>query len=271
MDLITLALPFPLYTTLLICLLTCCLIMIFVWSWAKRIHNAGVVDVFWALNFVVIGVLLFALTPGYLPRRTLICTMLILAGGRLSLHLGIRVLGHLGEEEGRYRQLRKDWVPNANWKFFWFFQMQAFSNVLLAIPFFISTNNPHSPLSGWEFAGTALWLLAFTGEAVADRQLAAFKRNVANKGKVCNAGLWNYSRHPNYLFEWLMWMAYFVFSLGSPIGWLALLSPLIILYLLLKVTGIPATEQQSLRSKGAAYENYQRQTSVFIPWFKKNN
>ena len=256
---------------ILICLFVCSLIMVLVWLWAKKVHNAGVVDIFWAFNFPVIGLLLFILAPGYEPRKTLICGMVIGAGLRLGWHLGVRVIGHLSVEEGRYRQLRQEWAPNPDRKFFWFFQMQAFSNVLLAIPFFISTNNTAPGLSGWEDAGFILWLIAVTGEGLADRQLAVFKNDPANKGKVCNTGLWNYSRHPNYFFEWLMWMAYFVFALGSPYGWLALVSPLIILYLLLKVTGIPATEQQSLRTKGAAYENYQRQTSVFIPWFKKNN
>jgi steroid 5-alpha reductase family enzyme len=259
---------FPLYDIVLICLAACCVVMVFVWLWAKAVRNAGVVDIFWAANFVVIAVLLFAFAPGLLVRRVLVCVMLLLAAGRLSLHLGIRVIGHLKEEEGRYKQLRQEWAPNADGKFFWFFQAQALSNILLSVPFFIITINPAEALGAWEYVGASLWVVGFLGEAVADAQLAAFKRDPANKGKVCAAGLWNYSRHPNYFFEWLLWMAYFVFALGSPYGWLAALSPTIILYLLLKVTGIPATEQQSLRSKGAAYENYQRQTSVFIPWFK---
>lgn len=260
----------PLYLSVLICLFVCSIIMVIVWMWAKRVHNAGVVDIFWAFNFSVIGLLLFALAQGYAPRKALIAAMVVIAGLRLGSHLGIRVIGHLEEEEGRYRQLRKEWAPHADRRFFWFFQVQAFSNVLLAIPFFISTANTYPALSAWEYAGAFLWLVAVIGEWLADRQLAAFKKDPANKGKVCSVGLWNYSRHPNYFFEWLLWLAYFVYALGSPYGWLAIFSPLFILYLLLKVTGIPATEQQSLRTKGAAYENYQRQTSVFIPWFKKN-
>lgn len=260
----------PLYVSIVICLLVCCLIMVFVWLWARRVKNAGVVDIFWAFNFPVIALLLFVLSEGYLPRKALLCAMVVAAGFRLGWHLGVRVIGHLEEEEGRYRQLRKEWSPHPDRKFFWFFQVQALSNVILALPFFIVTINPSPTLTGWEYAGTILWLVAVMGEATADRQLAAFKKDPANKGKVCDRGLWNYSRHPNYFFEWLLWMAYLVFALGSPYGWLAALSPLIILYLLLRVTGIPATEEQSIRSKGEAYKNYQRQTSVFIPWFKKN-
>jgi steroid 5-alpha reductase family enzyme len=112
-------------------------------------------------------------------------------------------------------------------------------------------------------------LAAITGEALADAQLAAFKRDAANRGRVCEAGLWRYSRHPNYFFEWLIWVAYFVFAVGSPWGWVALIGPASILYLLLRVTGIPMTEEQSLRSRGDAYRRYQRTTSAFIPWLPK--
>jgi steroid 5-alpha reductase family enzyme len=256
--------------TVLICLLACSAIMVAVWLWARRIGNAGVVDIFWAFNFPVIALLLYGLATGWLPRKIMMCSMVIAAGLRLGTHLGIRVIGHLSEEEGRYKQLRKEWAPHADRSFFWFFQAQALSNVLLAIPFFVVTANTRPSFSTWEFIGVATWFLAFWGEALADRQLAGFKKDPANKGKVCNAGLWNYSRHPNYFFEWLQWTAWFIFCLGSPWGWLGVISPLIILYLLLKVTGIPATEEQSLRSKGELYKNYQRQTSVFIPWFKKH-
>jgi steroid 5-alpha reductase family enzyme len=254
--------------TILIGLVACCLIMFIVWLWAKKLKNAGVVDIFWSFNFPVIALLLFVLAPAPLPRRLLICGMVFLAGSRLGWHLFTRITRHINEEEGRYQQLRKEWAPNPDRKFFWFFQAQALSNVFLAIPFFIITANTASPLSGWEYAGAVCWVIAVTGESTADRQLAAFKKDPNNKGKVCDKGLWNYSRHPNYFFEWLMWMAYFIFALGSPYGWLAVISPMVILYLLLKITGIPMTEEQSVRSKGDAYRAYQKSTSVFIPWPK---
>jgi steroid 5-alpha reductase family enzyme len=115
----------------------------------------------------------------------------------------------------------------------------------------------------------ALWLISVLGESIADAQLRAFKKDSANKGKVCSKGLWNYSRHPNYFFQWMMWMAYLVFALASPYGYLAIISPAIILYLLLRVTGIPITEEQSIRSKGDTFREYQKTTSAFVPWFKK--
>ncbi len=247
---------------------TCCIIMAGVWLWSYKIKNAGVVDIFWSYNFPVIAILLFLFAPGLETRKIILCSMVVLAGLRLGTHLAIRVLKHLHDEEPRYKHLRQEWGANAEVKMFGFFQMQAISNVLLAIPFFISAMNTKSNLSPLEYAGIVLWFISVTGEATADMQLANFKKDESNKGKVCDTGLWHYSRHPNYFFEWLMWVSYFVFALASPYGYLAIISPAIILILLLKVTGIPATEQQSLRSKGEAYKKYQSTTSVFVPWFK---
>jgi steroid 5-alpha reductase family enzyme len=252
-----------------LCLLACCLIMAGAWLWAHKIKNASVVDMFWSYNFPVIAIILFFLAPGWETRVILICLMVIIAGSRLGTHLATRILGHLDEEEGRYQQLRKEWAPNAERAFFFFFQFQAISNVILAIPFIVVVMNTKVGLSSFEWAGFILWMISVSCEAIADRQLAAFKKHPANKGQVCDKGLWYYSRHPNYFFEWLMWMSYFIFALGSPYGWLGIISPAIILYLLLKVTGIPATEEQSLRSKGDKFKAYQKTTSVFLPWFKK--
>ncbi len=250
-------------------LVACSGIMVLVWLWAHRIKNAGVVDIFWSYNFPVIALILLLLAPGFELRKLLICGMVIIAGSRLGTYILIRTTSHIHEEEGRYQQLRKDWGPNPDRVFFWFFQAQALSNVLLAIPFFIVCLNTSSTISPLEYAGVALWLISVLGESVADAQLKKFKSDPANKGKVCSQGLWNYSRHPNYFFQWLMWMAYFVFALASPYGYLAIISPAIILYLLLRVTGIPLTEEQSIRSRGDAFRKYQKTTSAFIPWFKK--
>ena len=250
-------------------LVACCVIMFFVWLWSYRIGNAGVVDIFWSYNFPVIAFILLLFGPGFETRKLLFCGMVIIAGGRLGTHLAVRVLKHLRQEEPRYAQIRKEWGENAELKMALFFQMQALSNILLAVPFFIIILNTSPELNVFEYVGAAIWLISVLGEATADAELAAFKKNPANKGKVCDKGLWGYSRHPNYFFEWLMWVSYFVFALGSPSGYLAISSPAIILYLLLKVTGIPMTEEQSIRTKGDAFRKYQQQVSVFVPWFRK--
>jgi steroid 5-alpha reductase family enzyme len=199
------------------------IIMVIVWVWAKKINNAGVVDIFWSYNFPVIAIVYFLLGEGFCPRKLLVLIMVCLWGARLGTYLFVRVLSHIKEEDGRYKQLRTEWAPKANIKFFWFFQMQAFSNVFLSIPFLLTSINPAPELNILEKIGCALWLLSISGESIADRQLQIFKKNPVNKGKVCNAGLWNYSRHPNYFFEWMIWVSYFIFAFSSPYGWISII------------------------------------------------
>lgn len=258
-----------LWQTVLVSIIACCVIMILVWIWAYRIKNAGVVDIFWAFNFLVIAAIIYYMANGWELRKQIVCGLAALWSLRLGFYLLVRVGSHLKEEEGRYKQLRKDWSPNPDRKFFIFFQAQALSCVFLAAPFFIVAMNKEEGLTLLEKIGAALWLLSIIGEALSDWQLAQFKKNPANKGKVCQYGLWNYSRHPNYFFQLMIWISVFIFSLSSPLGWIAIICPLTIGYLIFKVTGIPMTEEQAVRSKGEAYKEYQRTTSVFVPWFKK--
>lgn len=254
----------------LVSLFVVSLLMFAAWVWAKKITNAGVVDVFWAFNFAVIAGLVWLLAAGIPMRKTMVCGLALLWSLRLGWHLAARVLGHLEEEEGRYRQLRKEWGPEPDMKFLLFFQAQALSNVVLATPFFLIALNERPVITPLEYAGAFLWLVAILGEGIADYQLQMFKKDPANKGRVCENGLWYYSRHPNYFFQLMIWISVCLFALSAPYGWLSLICPLSIGWLLFKVTGIPLTEEQSLRSKGAAYAEYQKTTSVFIPWFKKN-
>jgi steroid 5-alpha reductase family enzyme len=256
-------------STILICLIVCCVVMLLIYLWAYSIKNAGVVDIFWAFNFSFIAIILYFLADGFPQRKVLICGMILIWSLRLGIYLLIRVGSHLNEEEGRYKKMRQEWGEAVNQKLFFFFQAQALSNIYLAIPFFIIAFNQKQGFSFLEYAGASVWLISICGEALADAQLKAFKKNPANRGEVCNVGLWYYSRHPNYFFESMIWIGYFLIALNANYGWIAILSPLTITLLLFRVTGIPLTEQQSIRSKGDAYKEYQRTTSMFVPWFKK--
>lgn len=247
----------------------CSLVMIIVWIWAYRIQNAGVVDIFWAFNFTVIAAVVYFMADGFEMRKMMVCGLAALWSLRLGIYLLIRVGSHLETEEGRYKQLRKEWGPNPDRTFFIFFQAQAMSNIFLAIPFFIIALNKSESMTMLEYVGAGMWFLCIIGEGVSDRQLKNFRNNPANKGKVCEDGLWNYSRHPNYFFQFMIWVSVFIFALSSPYGWISVVCPLTIFYLIWKVTGIPMTEEQSLRSKGDLFREYQRTTSVFVPWFKK--
>jgi len=238
-----------------------------IYFFCRRLDNYGFVDVAWAYSFTLLAVFFACFGPGWPVRRLLCATLVGLWSLRLGTHLLRRVAGHHPVEDGRYVQLRQDWAANFGSKMFGFFQLQAVSAVLLGLLFLLPACNATTRLHPLELAGAVLWLLAVLGETLADAQLAAFRKQAAGSGRVCDVGLWRYSRHPNYFFEWLVWVAYFVFVLPSPWGWIGIISPVSILYLLLRVTGIPLTEQQVLRSKGEAYRRYQQTTSAFVPWF----
>jgi steroid 5-alpha reductase family enzyme len=245
------------------------LVMAAVWGIAVRIRNAGIIDIAWSANFSLLAVLYAALLPGHLPRRLLIGAMTALWSLRLATYLYRRVMGHHPVEDGRYVRLRQQWAPHADRRFFWFFQLQGALNLVLAAPLLLACANPSPSIHPLEWAGLGLWAVALAGESLADRQLDAFRRDPANRGQTCRAGLWRFSRHPNYFFEWLVWVAYFVFALASPWGWATLYCPALMLLFLFRVTGIPATEEQALRSRGDDYREYQRTTSAFVPWLPK--
>jgi steroid 5-alpha reductase family enzyme len=239
------------------------------WLVCRRLDNYGFVDVAWSYAFAALAAFYAVAAPGWPARRAVLAILVVTWSLRLGTHLARRVVSHHPVEDGRYVQLRRDWAGNFGPKMFGFFQLQAASVVVLGIPFLLPALNTAASFHPLEIAGVLLWLVAVAGEATADAQLAAFKRNPANKGRVCDVGLWRYSRHPNYFFEWLVWVAYFVFALASPWGWLAAIAPVGMLFLLLRVTGIPLTEEQALRSKGEAYRRYQQTTSAFFPWWPR--
>lgn len=235
------------------------------WAWHLRIRNAGIVDVGWSASLPLLALVYAAGAPGYLPRRLLIAGMVVAWGTRLAIYLlRDRVLGR--PEDSRYADLRNRKSPAAALSFFPFFQAQSVVAVFLSLPVLIASFNPAPSLSPLEIAAVALWFAALVGESTADRQLERFKSRPESRGRTCREGLWRYSRHPNYFFEWLVWVAYALFALGSPWGWIGLTAPALMLYLLFRVTGIPATEAQALRSRGDDYRQYQATTSVFVPW-----
>jgi protein-S-isoprenylcysteine O-methyltransferase Ste14 len=155
-------------------------------------------------------------------------------------------------------------------KFFAFFMAQAGFTALLSLPFFVASRNPLPDFTAWIAAGVAIWTVAVAGESIADVQLARFRAEPANAGKTCRAGLWRYSRHPNYFFEWLHWFAYVFIAVGAEHAALTWLGPALMLLALCWFTGIPYVEAQALRSRGEDYRRYQQETSRFLPWFPRS-
>ena len=239
------------------------------WAWHLRLRNVAVVDVGWASGVVFVALLDAAAGSGFAPRRWLIAALMTVWGLRLSIHLlRDRVLGRA--EDPRYVELRRRHSPVTAAAFFPFFQAQALLAVLFSLPALVAAVNPRPQFSGLELAAVVVWAIALCGEVAADRQLARFKARPDTRGRTCREGLWRYSRHPNYFFEWLIWMALALFALASPWGAVALVCPAVMLYLLFRVTGIPATEAQAIRTRSDDYRRYQATTSVFVPWFPRS-
>ena len=239
------------------------LAMALVWLVQKRTGDAGIVDVGWALGVGLLSAGFAIAGDGEPSRRLMIAAMAAIWALRLGGYLLKRVMGMA--EDGRYRKLRRDWGVSTQRKLFGFFQVQAFWSALFATPMLIASRNAQ-PLGAADALGILIWLVALAGESVADRQLARFRSNPANRGKVCRDGLWRYSRHPNYFFEWVHWWAYVAIAWQAPYGWATLFGPAVMLLFLFKITGIPPTEENALASRGEAYREYQRTTSVFFPW-----
>jgi steroid 5-alpha reductase family enzyme len=245
------------------------LMMLALWLIHLLIRNAAVVDVGWAAGLAMLAIFYAKKGPGYWERKWIIAAMAGFWGLRLAVYLLFsRVVGK--PEEGRYVQLRREWKTHLPLRFLFFFEFQAVLDVILSLPFLLASLNTRPWLGKVEKIGVAIWLVSICGEAVADYQLNRFRKNPANRGKTYRSGLWSYSRHPNYFFEWMIWVGYAMFALGSPWGWLGLISPAMMLYFLLSTTGIAATEAQALRTRGMEYRAYQRSTSTFVPWFRKN-
>ena len=229
---------------------------------ARRAGKIGYVDVAWAGLMGLSALLVATLANGTPMSRALVA----LFGGawalRLCLHLWRRVAHEA--EDGRYVALRGRF-GDAALPFFVFFQMQALVVALFALPFAAVATRSTDPQAWQVTAAAAAWILAVGGEALADHQLARFRADPRHRGQTCRAGLWAWSRHPNYFFEWLHWFTYPLLALGGAHGWLALSGPVLMLLFLYRISGIPWTEAQSLRSRGEDYRRYQSEVSPFIP------
>ncbi|TVS12183.1 MAG: DUF1295 domain-containing protein [Wenzhouxiangella sp.] len=239
------------------------------WLWQRRSGRADWVDVFWAGSIGLLAVVYAIFGDGAVEKRLLVALVAGTWSYRLTRHLAVRLAGH-DQEDGRYQAMREHWGDSAQFWLFVFFMGQALIAWLFALPAWVVANDPSGQLSVWVFLGVAFWFVGLAGESLADRQLAAFRNDPDQRGKVCRIGLWRYSRHPNYFFEWLHWFSYPLIAMGAPHQWIAWLGPVLMLLFLYRVTGIPYTEKQSLKSRGDAYREYQRTTSAFFPWPPKD-
>lgn len=246
-------------------------VMTVTWWLARRWNNYSIVDAAWAGSFFVVA-LFFALSqPGWGMRRGVMLAIVGLWSLRLAYFLARRIYGHHPTEDSRYQQLRLEYGKNVAARFFLFFQYQAVSVVLLAVPFLEVFRSESVGFNALEILGWTISALSLWGEAIADAQAQKFKADPANREKTCQVGLWRYSRHPNYFFESCIWWGFYVTALGAAQAYYTVYAPLVILLLLLKVTGVPPSEAAALKKRGEEYRRYQRTTSMFFPWFPKKD
>jgi len=229
---------------------------------ARRLDNYSVVDPCWALCLVLTAALYGHFGAAPFPRRVAVTGLVAVWGLRHAyLLLRHRVIGK--PEEGRYVALRAKWTPAG---FFVFFLAQGLLAVLLSAPFLLAVGDTGPVPRAVEVGALALFTVGLVGEMVADAQLGAWRRDPAHRGRTCRAGLWSWSRHPNYFFELVIWAAFALGATAAPGGALAWTAPALLALLIVRVTGIPPTEAQALRSRGDDYRAYQREVSVLVPW-----
>lgn len=247
--------------------LVCVVAFALTWALSVRVRNYSFLDAAFSYGLAVLVPFYAWNAPGHLPRKAAFGVLGVVWSLRLGTYILLRILRHHPSEDVRYEALRERW--KGPWMFLLFFEMQAVLVVLFSLPFLVAAFNPTPDFHPLELAGLVLAAIALLGETTADWQMQAFKKNPLNRNAVCQVGLWNYSRHPNYFFEALLWCALALAALPSPWGWVCLLCPALMLYFLLRVTGIPLTEEYAVKTKGEAYREYQRTTSALVPWFKK--
>lgn len=238
-----------------------------IFSLALRLKDNSIVDIAYGLAFVLVGWISYVFYGSAHPRQILILALVTLWGVRLAGHIYLRKQGESGEDS-RYRQWRQEWGKTFVWRsYLQIFMLQGAVVFLVAMPVLLVMRQPGPALGLLDALGVILWLVGFFFEAVGDWQLLRFKRNPAHRGRIIQQGLWRYTRHPNYFGEATLWWGVLLIALPAPLGAVAVISPLLISLLLLKVSGIPMLE--------AKYRNhpefaaYQQRTNAFFPWLPK--
>src|SRR6201986_2037102 len=238
------------------------------WLVQQRTGNSGWVDTIWTFSLGLTGAA-SALWPmageGPNPRQWLVAALVAIWTIRLGSHIAVRTAGIT--DDPRYAAFAKEWGVNSPRRMFIFLQNQGFGSIPLVFSIFVAARFPDPVLRLQDYLGVAILAVGIAGEALADAQLKRFRTDPANKGRVCDVGLWRWSRHPNYFFELFGWLAYpmIAISLDYPWGWATLLAPVFMYWILVHVTGIPPLEAQMLRSRGDGYRAYQSRTSKFFP------
>jgi steroid 5-alpha reductase family enzyme len=240
------------------------LAMVGAWAIQRATGLSGWIDTVWSFAVGVGGIIAAVFAHGDIDRRIAILIVITAWALRLGSHIGSRTRG--AAEDPRYAKFIEEWGKSASLRLFLFLQIQALAAFILVLAVYLAAvNNAAFPRS-LDLLAAAIALFALIGEAVSDVQLARFRKTPEAKTDVCEIGLWRYSRHPNYFFEWLFWCCWPLFAIsGSVWTWSSLLAPLLMYLLLVHVSGIPPLEDHMLRSRGEKFRALQRRVNAFFP------
>jgi steroid 5-alpha reductase family enzyme len=244
------------------------LVMTVAWLIWRRTENSGWVDTTWTFGLGAIGAagaLTPALTGSLTERQILVAAIVAWWSLRLGLHIAHRTARIV--DDPRYAKLLRAWGADAPLQMFLLLQKQALVSIPLGVSMVIAAWNPVPGLRIADFVGAVVLIIGIAGEGLADRQLRRFRADPANRGQICDSGLWSWSRHPNYFFEWFGWLAYPLIAIGPtyPWGWSALAGPACMYWLLVYVSGIPPLEEHMQEVRAEAFREYRARTSKFFP------
>lgn len=229
-------------------------------------RDNSLADIAWGPGFILVAIITFLASDHETIRQWFVLGLVIAWGGRLALRIYRRNRGK--GEDFRYRKWREEW--GKNWvlrSYLQVFLLQGFFMWLVSLPLIVINAGSEASPGWWDFAGIGVWLTGFLFETIGDAQLDAFLKQQSNRGKILDTGLWRYSRHPNYFGEVMQWWGIFIIANAVPSGWVSIIGPLMITFLILKVSGVPLLEKAM--SQNPEFKAYQEKTSKFIPWFQK--
>jgi steroid 5-alpha reductase family enzyme len=243
-------------------------VMTAAWATQRAANNSGWIDVFWTYGTGAAGVTaaLWPFSGDPTLRQMMVAALVAVWAIRLGTYI-LRRVATSHQEDARYAKFKAEWGDKYQSKIYWLILPQALITTIMMVSVELAANRPVSGLDGRDLLGCAILVIAIGGESLADAQLARFKKANRHKGAICQAGLWSWSRHPNYFFEWFGWLAYPVIALNlaSPVTVLTLAAPAMMFVVLRFITGVPPLEDTMLQSRGDAFRAYQHRTSAFIP------
>ena len=243
-------------------------LMTFLWILSVYLRNVSIVDLFWGLGFIIVNALYIFSSEAINLRQIVLFVMVAIWGLRLSIYLAWRNIGK--GEDFRYREFRRKFGEYNYWwiSYFQTFLLQGILMWIISVTLYgVSMSSNETSLNIIDFTGILIWIIGFIFEAGGDFQMAKFKMNLVNKGKVLNTGFWRFTRHPNYFGDAAVWWGYGLLCIASGSPWY-IIGSIIMTLLIIKVSGVALLEK-TLKNQKPEYFAYIQKTNSFFPWFPK--